>query len=112
MIFAGDLLAQSIASSYGIMDLEIPVYGLYGACSTMGEALSLAAMTVAAGYGEYVLALTSVCDTEEGFRRNMAVSVRCLPPGLLQAAVPAFWGEREVMRRSLVSPRGKLWIMA
>lgn len=59
MIFAGDLLAQSIASSYGIMDLEIPVYGLYGACSTMGEALSLAAMTVAAGYGEYVLALTS-----------------------------------------------------
>lgn len=59
MIFAGDLLAQSIASSYGIMDLDIPVYGLYGACSTMGEALSLAAMTVSAGYGEYVLALTS-----------------------------------------------------
>lgn len=59
MIFAGDLLAQSIASSYGIMDLQIPIYGLYGACSTMGEALSLAAMAVAAGYGEYVLALTS-----------------------------------------------------
>lgn len=26
--------------------------GLYGACSTMGEGLSLAAMMVAAGYGE------------------------------------------------------------
>ncbi len=59
MIFAGDLLAQSIASSYGLVDLEIPVYGLYGACSTMGEALSLAAMAVAGGYGEYILALTS-----------------------------------------------------
>jgi len=58
-IFAGDLLAQSIASSFGIMDLEIPVYGLYGACSTMGEALSLGAMAVAGGYGDYVLALTS-----------------------------------------------------
>lgn len=58
-MFAGDLLAQSIASSYGVVDLEIPLYGLYGACSTMGEALSLAALAVAAGYGEYVLAMTS-----------------------------------------------------
>lgn len=58
-IFAGDLLAQSIASSFGIMDLEIPIYGLYGACSTMGEALSLGAMAVAGGYGDYVMALTS-----------------------------------------------------
>lgn len=58
-IFAGDLLAQSIASSFGIMDLEIPIYGLYGACSTMGEALSLGAMTIAGGYGDYVMALTS-----------------------------------------------------
>lgn len=58
-MFAGDLLAQSIASSYGVVNLEIPLYGLYGACSTMGEALSLAALAVAAGYGEYVLAMTS-----------------------------------------------------
>lgn len=59
MIFAGDLLAQSIASSFGIVSLGLPVYGLYGACSTMGEAMSLGAMAVAGGYGEYVLALTS-----------------------------------------------------
>ena len=58
-IFAGDLLAQSIASSFGIMDLEIPVYGLYGACSTMGEALSLGAMAVSGGFGDYVLSITS-----------------------------------------------------
>ena len=58
-IYAGDLLAQSIASSFGIMDLEIPVYGLYGACSTMGEALSLGAMAVSGGFGEYVLSVTS-----------------------------------------------------
>ena len=59
MIFAGDLLAQSIASSFGIGRLDRPVYGLFGACSTMGEALSLAALAVAAGAGEHVLALTS-----------------------------------------------------
>ena len=38
MIYAGDLLAQTIASSFGIIGFEIPVYGLYGACATMGEA--------------------------------------------------------------------------
>ena len=51
MIFAGDLLAQSIASSFGLVDLNCPLYGLFGACSTMGEALSLGAMAVAGGYG-------------------------------------------------------------
>ena len=28
MIYAGDLLAQSVASSFGIADYQIPVYGL------------------------------------------------------------------------------------
>ena len=46
IIFAGDLLAQSIASSFGIGELERPLYGVFGACSTMGEALSLGAITV------------------------------------------------------------------
>lgn len=58
-IYAGDLLAQTIASSFGIIGFDIPVYGLYGACATMGEALSLSSMAVAAGYGNYVVAVTS-----------------------------------------------------
>lgn len=58
-IFAGDLLGQLIASTFGIKDLDIPVFGLYGACSTCGEALSLAAMTVAAGYADHVVAEAS-----------------------------------------------------
>ena len=59
MVFAGDLLAQTIASSFGIAEMGIPFYGLYGACSTCGEALSLAAMTVNAGYASHVIAVTS-----------------------------------------------------
>ena len=39
-LFAGDLLGQLIATSFGTVDLEIPMFGLYGACSTMGEALA------------------------------------------------------------------------
>lgn len=57
--FAGDLLAQCSASAFGLAQLQIPLYGLFGACSTMGEALSLGAMTVAGGYAEHVLSLTS-----------------------------------------------------
>lgn len=59
MIYAGDLLAQTIASSFGIMGFDTPIYGLYGACSTMGEALSLSAMAVSGGYAPYVAAVTS-----------------------------------------------------
>lgn len=58
-LFGGDLLRQGTATSIGVEELEIPMFGLYGACSTSGEALALASMSVAAGYGEYVLAVTS-----------------------------------------------------
>lgn len=43
----------------GVETLQIPMFGLYGACSTSGEALALASMSVGAGYGERMLAVTS-----------------------------------------------------
>ena len=58
-IFGGDLLGQLIGTTFGLKDFDIPVFGLFGACSTCGESLSLAAMTVAAGYATNVLAVTS-----------------------------------------------------
>ena len=69
-IFAGDLLGQTIATSFGLMNYEIPLFGLYGACSTCGEALSLGAMCVAAGFADHVLALTSshFASAEKQFR--------------------------------------------
>ena len=69
-VFAGDLLGQLIASTFGLAELEIPFFGLYGACSTMGEAISLGAMNVAAGYADYVLSLASshFASAEKSFR--------------------------------------------
>ena len=58
-LYGGDLLRQGIATSMGAEELQIPMFGLFGACSTSGEALALAAMSAAAGYGEYMLAVTS-----------------------------------------------------
>ena len=58
-LFGGDLLRQGIATSMGVEELQIPMFGLYGACSTSGEALALASMSIAAGYGDYIMAVTS-----------------------------------------------------
>ena len=39
-LFAGYLLGQLIATSFGLIELERPVFGVYGACSTIGESLA------------------------------------------------------------------------
>ena len=49
-LFAGDLLGQSIATSFGLMQYERPLFGLYGACSTCGLSLSLASLAVSGGF--------------------------------------------------------------
>ncbi len=69
-IFAGDLLNQCVASAFSMQDTEVPFFGLYGACSTMAEGLSLAAMAVDGGYADAVCALTSshFCSAERQFR--------------------------------------------
>lgn len=69
-VFAGDLLGQNIATSFGLMDLEIPLFGLYGACSTLGEGLSLASMCLGGGYANQVLVVTSshFASAEKQFR--------------------------------------------
>ena len=59
MLFAGDLLNQCISSAFAIRDTRIPFLGLYGACSTMAESLTLAAAAVNAGYAARAAALTS-----------------------------------------------------
>ena len=40
-MFSGDLLNQCISSSFGIRERQIPYYGLFGACSTFVESMSL-----------------------------------------------------------------------
>lgn len=69
-LFAGDLLGQSMATSFGLQQFDIPLFGLYGACSTAGESLALAAMTVAAGYADLAGAVTSshFASAEKQFR--------------------------------------------
>ena len=58
-LFAGDLLNQITTSSYTARQLNIPFFGLYGACSTMTESLSLGAMVIDGGFADNVVCSTS-----------------------------------------------------
>lgn len=73
-LFAGDLLGQNMASSFGLEDMNIPIFGLYGACSTAGESLSLASLMVAAGAADLTAAVTSshFASAEKQFRFPLA----------------------------------------
>ena len=74
-VFAGDLLNQCIATSYSLRAQNAPFFGLYGACSTMAEGMSLAAMLVDGGFASYAAALTSshFCSAERQYRNPSGV---------------------------------------
>lgn len=58
-LFAGDLLGQLMATSFCVREMNVPLFGVYGACSTFGEAISLAAMAIDGGFAKNTMALTS-----------------------------------------------------
>lgn len=58
-LFSGDLLNQIISSSFAAREFSIPFFGLYGACSTMSESLSLASIIMDGGFAKHVIATTS-----------------------------------------------------
>ncbi len=67
---AGDLLNQCTASSFGLRSLGVPYLGIYGACSTMAEGLTIAAMLVDGGYAGNVVAAAGshFCSAEKQYR--------------------------------------------
>lgn len=69
-LFAGDLLNQITSSTFAARQLNIPFFGLYGACSTMAESLSIAAMAMDGGFANHVVATTSshFSSSERQFR--------------------------------------------
>lgn len=70
VFFAGDLINQITPSGFTARSLGIPYFGLFAACSTATEALSLAALSVASGAARRALAMASshICTAERQFR--------------------------------------------
>lgn len=73
-LFAGDLLGQSMASSFGVASFGIPYMGVYGACSTCGETIGLGTMAISGGMAEDVVCVTSshFASAEKEFRYPLA----------------------------------------
>ena len=67
--FAGDLLNQCISSSFGLRELNVPFYGIFGACSTFVEGLQLASVFVEGGINYAICSASShFCSSERQFR--------------------------------------------
>lgn len=58
LMVSGDLLNQIISASFAARDFDFPFVGVYGACSTLAEALALSASLINAGYLKRVVAAT------------------------------------------------------
>ncbi|NLU09835.1 MAG: stage V sporulation protein AD [Tepidanaerobacter acetatoxydans] len=69
-LIAGDLLNQIISAGFAARELEIPFLGIYGACSTLAEGVTLGSIIVDGGFAENVVAAVSshFCTAERQFR--------------------------------------------
>ena len=74
LIFAGDLLGQSIASSFGLASFSTPHVGLYGACSTCGLSIAVGSTMIAGGFLGKAVCVTSshFASAEKEFRFPLA----------------------------------------
>ncbi|MCM1252561.1 MAG: stage V sporulation protein AD [Clostridium sp.] len=74
LIFAGDLLGQSIASSFGLTSFGTPHVGLYGACSTSGLSIAVGSAMIAGGFVDKAVCVTSshFASAEKEFRFPLA----------------------------------------
>ncbi len=73
-LLAGDLLNQCISSSFAARETQVPFWGLYGACSTMGESIALASLLIDSGAASTAAAVTSshFCTAERQYRTPLA----------------------------------------
>jgi stage V sporulation protein AD len=80
-IFAGDLLNQNSGSIYGARSFGRPFFGLFGACSAMGMAMSLGAMLIDGGFADYIAANASshFCGAEKTFRFPLELGTQRTP---------------------------------
>lgn len=98
-IFAGDLLNQCIGAGFGLRELNIPFFGIYGACSTMIEGLSLGSMLIDGGFADHIAAVTSshFCTAERQYRMPLEYGGQRTPTAqwTVTGAGSAILGQRD-----------------
>lgn len=80
-LIAGDLLNQLVCANMTARDLGVPFLGVFGACSTMAQAIALGSMLIDGGFGSYVIAAASShhSSAERQFRAPTEFGVQKVP---------------------------------
>lgn len=81
MLLSGDLLNQIISAGFAARNLGIPFYGLYGACSTMSESLSIGGMLADGGFADALICATCshFCTAERQYRAPLELGNQRTP---------------------------------
>lgn len=81
MLLAGDLLNQIVSAGFAARNLDIPFYGLYGACSTMSESISIGSMIADAGFADRLICATCshFCTAERQYRAPLELGNQRTP---------------------------------
>ena len=86
-LIGGDLLNQIVSAGYSARELEIPFFGIFGACSTMAESLCLSGMFLDGGFADNVVCATSshFGTAERQFRFPLELGTPKPPSGQITA---------------------------
>ena len=81
IIIAGDLLDQSTGSTFGVMSLERPFWGVFSACSNIGQAMSVGAVAIESGAAKKIAigASSHFCSAEKQFRTPLELGNQRTP---------------------------------
>ncbi len=74
-VLSGDLLNQSMSSTFAIKGFELPYFGLFAACSSIGEGLSLGSMLIDGEFANSILvgASSHFCTAQKQFRNPLGL---------------------------------------
>ena len=86
-LLCGDLLNQLMASTFAARELGVPYLGLYGACSTIAEAMLVGGVLVSGGFRKNALCAASshFCTAERQFRFPLELGTQ-KPPSASRTA--------------------------
>ncbi len=86
-VIAGDLLNQIIAATFSVRNFQIGYLGVYNACATFTEALTLGATLIDGGYMENVVCGTSSHFSSAERQYRYPLELGCTRPPLSQWTV-------------------------
>ena len=87
VLVLGDLLDQIISSSFAAREFDIPFLGVYGACSTMAEALAVSAAFLDGGHFESAVAATGSHFASAERQYRYPLELGCIRPPQAQWTV-------------------------